>query len=423
MSQSFDEKIAHKLRSSQSTPTKEAKEALFAKLSAQATSTGLSKQRRLKLIGLWLAQITFLLLWPLQVSENSKANTSLTSSKEEAYAQNQKKIGTAIQNDSQSKIEKVTGILPITGSNGIKINDFSYHDSKKEEASKLSPEPYSSVVLKNNQQDHLEGSWQDLAMLEHHYLTLLDDHHFAISIDSLPEKESTIKAKAISTEKKERFLSLYSNLGIFFLYQEMQPNVDDDVVIDNFQGQNSLSLNRLGLFGELGVYRQVNPSLRIHLGTTLNMYNQKYSFDVRSTQPSEVIITGSENQTFNPIFESDQITMDHRLWVAGLKFGASFHVFPSKSNSVFTAVEYNHVLNSRHHFDFEGSTYHIQYPHQWLVTVGFRKKLWQVPRGELALIPNIRYSLLRLDPSSNEALSIKPFSIGMTLSYLIQDKE
>jgi hypothetical protein len=104
----------------------------------------------------------------------------------------------------------------------------------------------------------------------------------------------------------------------------------------------------------------------------------------------------------------------------GVRLSGSYAVFPSRGNEAVLGLEYQHMLNPEVEFQYKEDTYQIVYPHQFLLNLGFRKLVYEARGGAVFLTPNLRYTLNGHHFERNEAMSVKPFSVGLSLSFLLK---
>ncbi len=228
------------------------------------------------------------------------------------------------------------------------------------------------------------------------------------------ERRRTVPVKP----ERERNFDPYGELGAFFLYQQAKPNLEDDIVIDNFQGQGRISPSRLGLSLEGGVHKIFDKRIRLNFGTNISTYRQAYQFTIRNTEPEGATVIPGETASLIPVFDESLISIDHRLWSIGGKFGISYNLFTATTTQLNTTIEYQHILNREHNFYFQDEQFKVNYPNQVLLSAGIRKTIFITSHGTVDLVPSIRYSLRKHESEGNQVLSVKPFSVGLSLSYL-----
>ncbi len=223
----------------------------------------------------------------------------------------------------------------------------------------------------------------------------------------------------VKETKGHPFFYPYFDFGLFFVYQQLRPNLSDDLIVQNLQGAGRFSPRRLGLFVEAGVRRPLSESLHLLVGGSFNRYRLSYRFEVRDNIPQSAIVRASEQVSVEPVFDRTIVDFSAPLWLGGLKAALNWYLLPNHTSSLYLALEYNLVLNGTHHFFVDDQRYRIAYPDQWLIDIGLRKTLFKGSHHEVSVVPNIRYSWIRLDPDPTAALSAKPFSAGLTISYLL----
>ncbi len=238
-------------------------------------------------------------------------------------------------------------------------------------------------------------------------------------LDLLDQNQMTISPylpREVVLPSKPRHYHFYGDLGVFFLYNHLQPNKDDGLIMENFETSGSLSLDRLSYYAEFGVRRDLSTRVTLRAAAVTNIFAQKYNFDIRDESSSSVVTSGVEDNLFTPVFERQSVAMDHFLISAGARLSADFKVFRNDVNQLMVGLGYHHILNQEHTFEYKGETQRIEYPHQLTASFGFRKVVWQSDRGELSLLPILRYGLIH-KASESSALTIKPFSVGLTVGY------
>lgn len=215
---------------------------------------------------------------------------------------------------------------------------------------------------------------------------------------------------------KPKHYHFYGDLGVFFLYNHLQPNKNDGLIMENFETSGSFSLDRLSYYAEIGVRRDLSKMVTLRAAAVTNIFAQKYSFDIRDEAASSVVTNATEGNFLTPVFDRQSVSMDHFLISAGARVSADFKVFNNDLNQLMLGLGYHHILNQEHTFEYNGEIQRIEYPHQLTASFGFRKIVWQSERGELSLLPVLRYGLIH-KASESSALTIKPFSVGLTIGY------
>lgn len=222
----------------------------------------------------------------------------------------------------------------------------------------------------------------------------------------------------VRPEQKMKY-HLYGDLGVFFLYNHLQPNKNDGLLMENFETSGSFSMDRLSYYAEIGVKRELSKKVTLRAAAVTNLFAQKYSFDIRDEASSSVETSSTDSNLLTPVFDRQTVQMDHFLISAGARVSADFKVFSNDLNRLMLGLGYHHILNPTHTFEYKGETQKIEYPHQLTASFGFRKVVWRSDRGELSLLPVLRYGLVH-KASEHSALTIKPFSVGLTVGYSLK---
>lgn len=228
---------------------------------------------------------------------------------------------------------------------------------------------------------------------------------------SFSNKKGTAK-KVIP--KEERRLYPYYNLGGFFMYNRVKPNLADDIYVGEYDSPFGMSPSRIGLALEGGIHRQWNERLASRLGLSINNFNQSYSFTVRNLKPDSVSVSSSSG-FLEPHFDKEHVKINKRVSVVGIKGQMFFYVFPNHANVLFSSFEYQHLVGQGPKFKYQDRKYSLMKSSQYLVEVGLRKLIFDRKQSELFLMPNIRYSVNKF--RNQDIIAVKPFSVGVTLSY------
>ena len=243
-------------------------------------------------------------------------------------------------------------------------------------------------------------------------------------LESLVDKENMISANSLILENKydpidhvipegDKVIKLYFETGAFFLYNRLKPNLDDDIFLSDYDAPFGLSVSRIGLAVNLGVQGEVSERMTLKLGMVYNNYNQIFSFAIRKTQPDSLTAV-ADSDFFEPIFHSEKVDINKRISTLGGRIQAVWAV-PSKFNAILSSFEYHRMLGNGAQFTYEGLTHSLSQKNQFIFEIGLQKLLYESRKAHLSLIPSLRYSVNKL--GSVEALSVKPFSVGVSISY------
>lgn len=215
--------------------------------------------------------------------------------------------------------------------------------------------------------------------------------------------------------KKKKFFTPYYNLGSYFIYNRVKPNLSDDIYVGEYDAPFGLSASRLGLNIEAGLQAVISEKWSTRVGLSFNNYAQNYSFTVRDTAPDELSSSETFTGFFEPAFETENVQISQRVSTVGAKGQLFWHVFPSKTNVLFTSLEYHQLLGKGPEYEYEDVKYTLMQPRQFLIELGLRKSLYEFRNADLFVMPSLRYGVYRLD--QQDILSVKPFSVGVTISY------
>lgn len=240
------------------------------------------------------------------------------------------------------------------------------------------------------------------------------DFYYARSSRKLSKVPS--RSRKYIIPKKEKYFTPYAEVGAFFLYNRLKPNLDDDIYVGDYDSPFGLSASRLGIALSTGLQRDWSEKWATRIGLVFNSYNQSFSFRVRNTRPDSVIVNESTGY-LEPRFQGEHIQVNKRVSLVGVKL-QSIWAFPSRYSAITASFEYQRLLGTGPQFEYEGEQQSLAYPNQYLVEVGLKKILYETRHGSLSVVPGLRYAVNKF--RNEEIISVKPFSVGVSLSYSLK---
>lgn len=252
--------------------------------------------------------------------------------------------------------------------------------------------------------------------LEREALETIKFHLLNKEFSNLPNLVG-LKAKVtnkIIFPKKDKKVYPYINTGAFFMYNRVKPNLNDDIYVGEYDAPFGVSPARIGLALEGGIHKRWNNLFASRLGLSFNNFNQSFSFTVRNFKPDSVSVN-TEDGLLESHFDKENVRVNKRISVIGLKGQAFFYIFPNQANVLFASMEYQYLISSPPTFNYLDKKYSLMNPSQYLTEIGIRKLLFERHASEIFLMPSIRYSVNKF--TSKDIITVKPFSVGVTLSY------
>ncbi|MFY0685670.1 MAG: hypothetical protein JXQ90_00820 [Cyclobacteriaceae bacterium] len=433
MSQSFDKHIGKRLRGYTSSPPPKLKKAIFSKLDDN-DSKGISVWQ---VTGIVIFVVSLLQIVPhneqvdtsAQITQKapSTTQTKLTSPPYDKGTNAQlvtpdtiNSIRESVKEISQY-IASTTPIQPkeqvqnqsTSGSSSLNIAPANQKTPGFVQLSNKSRDEvnHNKTIAFGDIHDLMRRKFKEADITPHRPILVVIVHHGENKGPNIP------LTKEIKPQKRK--VKPYADAGLFFQYQQAQPNVDDELVISNFSGLASISPQRAGAILEGGIHYELNKRIMLNAGIAAQTYRQDYSFAIHDFEPDQVGVVSGERVTLLPVYEEDIVDINHQMFSTGGKLIANFYVFPSRANILYAGMEFQKVLNPNHTFDYDGNEYAINYPDQWLASAGLRKLIFEGNTGNLYVIPSIRFALNKDHFDANQVLSLKPYSVGVSISYLM----
>ena len=420
MSQSFDDKLGKKLQGFSPPPPAAAKGKVFASLGAN--QNGWNFWQTIGVIFIIISLLQFLL--PIgsrksSVISSENENTATLQFAEEEKRKNpgitkkereENKEKAQIQSIAENQNERISTALSTQTDENSSVGNPPNHVDENETLALLPQEPaMGSAVNPTTTSSWSYANYDPLQGEKPSYPLTYKLHSF------VPPAKVEVPERVVKQPKT--WVVPYFDLGTFFLYQNVQPNLEDDLVIENFQGTNRFSLKRLGFIAEAGLKKDISEKITVRLGGNFSLLNQSYAFSIRDTDPIGGVVSSTDEVVVSPIFNESAISVDHKLWAVGAKASVDWNILPDKGSSIFSGLSYHHLLNPNHSFTHNDEAQNIHYPNQLLLTLGLRKVLFENRKSNVSLVPNVRYAIFNSGTASPKALSVKPFSAGATVTW------
>jgi len=409
MNQSFEKALKEKIKDYSETPSSAQKERLFAALPPNATGPNRNLLIRLIAAIILFISIPFYLLDP--------ATKTFLTDKTDYSGPGANK--TNLDQGEDAPLDKLTSQAPTAGA-PIPIAEKESLRGKDNFKAPSSNQKKTAGASSNSTQipERIGNKRSKHAAHAKPFQKIIRNRH--LKSPTLSDTAIQRSAWILASDKvRKNILKVdpYAELGVFFLYQQVTPDISDDLIVENFESLDRLSPRRLGGHLALGVSREIAENIDLSMDVNFSVFQQNLSFDARAIEPSSAELD-AEGNTLTSVFERSNIQINQTIFATGLQLGASFYALPNKLDALYTGVGYSFVIDSKRHFLFEDQRYQIAYPNQLLMTFGLRKKLFRLPSGDLTFVPNIRYSFFQnFGSESPAAISIKPFSVGLSISY------
>jgi hypothetical protein len=411
MSQSFEKKVGSRLQHYEPAPPPELKKKVFA---AVAPQRGLNGWQVTGLVFI----IISLLFW-FQGAMPGRSLAETTDLKDVERLQSSEQTASAERLTIEEEMLEESVVEPTSQkSRPFETKDVvsvqsAREDNEEEQMPPIQSDESKGAIPSVDFLSHLEG-W--IVFGREPEMVLFESETGEIDVEIQP-LEMMWLSKTIKPPKK--IMHMYLESGLFFIYQQAYPNLEDELVIESFEGEAGLSPKRIGVFLETGVHKTFWQKVRVHLGVKANTYQQVYRFGIRGFSADSITTSQSGDELIiRPIYDQDKIEVNHRLFSWGGRLSMNWMIFPSHTNELMTSIEYLSIVNSERSFLYEGETIGVGYTDQWLISLGMRKTLFENDKGLIQVNPSIRYSLRKLSPTEQQVLTMKPYSVGLSVSYI-----
>lgn len=225
----------------------------------------------------------------------------------------------------------------------------------------------------------------------------------------LPTVTGTDKTENPIEKKREKnkSLTLYSNFQLFSSYNQIRPNLEDDLIIKDITS-NALSIDRIGFKASLGMEKQLTPKIKIFGGISSLLQNQTLKYSYSTVIPDSVTVQRNENSISTmPVRESKEGAQYLHNFSIGMQIGAHYLLVDRNRLKQFFTLEIEP------HAQLGDQTYFGKY--QVYTNMAYTTKFWLNSAWAFKIAPTISYSMVSHQQANMNSFEVKPFSLGIDI--------
>jgi hypothetical protein len=246
-----------------------------------------------------------------------------------------------------------------------------------------------------------------------------------VSSDS-PKNLVTLKTKEINKieqqpddinlEKKRNRPNIYFTIMPTLGYQRIEPNSQDNLIIESIDRVATFSPDRLGVRAELGAEHPITSRINVFGGFVYFQRHQTIGYTERQASETEISNGPDGDVIVETKYTYLQKSFDYDVRNLGLQIGANYQLSKKKFlHTVGTGIEFHVALNKVQHsqltteftnnpslYIFYNLYYRLQYP----ATTKLRA----------VMQPTLNYSFY-INQNANAPFYVKPYGLGLNIGF------
>jgi hypothetical protein len=213
-------------------------------------------------------------------------------------------------------------------------------------------------------------------------------------------------------EQQKKPLNLYFTIMPTMAYNRIEPNANDNLIIESIDKLAAFSTERLGVRAELGVEQPIGQRFKIFGGLVYFQRDQTIGYTQKVVEGNETTQGPNGEIIITPEFNYVHRSFDHNVRNLGIQMGINYQIRNAKFlHTAGTGIEFHRALNKARPepaesmanpkaYVFYNLYYRLQYPAQTRL------------RGVLQ--PTLNYSFY-INESLNAPFYIKPYGLGLNI--------
>jgi len=227
------------------------------------------------------------------------------------------------------------------------------------------------------------------------------------------KKRDGDKQESANREKKQSRLSLYFTIMPTLGYQRIEPNSQDNLIVESIDRISTFSMDRLGFRAELGAEYPLANRLYFFGGLLYFQREQTIGYTEKVVSNTEVSQGPDGEIILQPEFSYQDKSFEYKVQNLGLQVGLSYQLSKKKFlQTLGSGVEFHLALNKVEKapeftnnpsaYVFYNLYYRLQYPTD--------KKLRAVVQ------PTLNYSFY-INQNRDAPFYVKPYGLGLNIGF------
>ncbi len=412
----FDDELSKRLKEFSSEPRESLWDSISERIETEDREVRLQKKMRVGWIFIFSSILIggFFYLVSLDAERNSSIVTTggrkeLTNDNPGDVASKRTEVLPELQLQKKQDDQKIEGQYPKQYKRGFESNT----------PINLEIEELSTTGERENNMLDIPTTHVEIALANRSSLTN------EISSDST-NNSVTLKTKEINKieqqpddtnlEKKRNRPNIYFTIMPTLGYQRIEPNSNDNLIIEGIDRVAAFSPDRLGVRAELGAEHPITSRINVFGGFVYFQRQQTIGYTEKQVRETELSNGPDGEVNFETKYTYVQKSFDYEVRNLGLQIGANYQLSKKKFlHTVGSGIEFHVALNKVQHpqptteftnnpsvYLFYNLYYRLQYPAD--------TKLRAVMQ------PTLNYSFY-IDQNANAPFYVKPYGLGLNIGF------
>jgi len=233
---------------------------------------------------------------------------------------------------------------------------------------------------------------------------------------------TAVKTKAVkkveqqpdnNLEKKRNRPNIYFTIMPTLGYQRIEPNSQDNLIVESIDRVSAFSTDRLGVRAELGVEYPVENRFNIFGGLVYFQRHQTIGYTEKTVGNTEILQGPDGEIILQPEFNYEHRTFDYEVRNLGLQIGVNYQLAKRKFlQTLGTGIEFHLALNKLEEtpeltnnpsaYVFYNFYYRLQYPADTKLRAVFQ--------------PTLNYAFY-INQNPDSPFYVKPYGLGLNIGF------
>lgn len=407
MDDSFDDELSERLTKFSEEPRGILWESISARIEAEDREVRLQKKMR---VG-WIFIFGFILMGGFFYLGSERSASIVTSGKKKELTNNTPgdvaikpvEVGPQLPTQKKSEAQKIEDQYPKQFTWGVESNtstNFEIDEATAtiEKRSRPADSPTNDTNI-----IPASGSFSNEVAADSNKLTAVKRNEVK---NVEPQPETNLERKP---NRSNIYFTIMPTLG----YQRIEPNSQDNLIVESIDRVSAFSADRLGVRAELGVEYPVANRVNIFGGLVYFQRHQTIGYTEKTVGNTEIVEGPNGEVILEPEFTYEHRSFEYEVRNLGMQIGVSYQIAKRKFlQTLGTGVEFHLALNkfedtpeltnSPSAYVFYNLYYRIQYPAD--------TKLRAVVQ------PTLNYSFY-INQNLDAPFYVKPYGLGLNIGF------
>jgi hypothetical protein len=412
MDESFDDELSKRLKEFSAVPRESLWDSISARIETEDREVRLQKKMRIGWIFIFSSILIggFYYLVSLDAERDSSIVTTgkkkeLTNGNPDDVASKHAEVRPQRPLQKKSDVQKIEGQYPKQYTSNFESNTPANFEIVESTTSTERESDPAGIPA-----NHLEIVPANRALTNE---VPLDSNNNLTAVKTKAAMKIEHQADDSDLEKKRNRPNIYFTIMPTLGYQRIEPNSQDNLIVESIDRISAFSTDRLGVRAELGVEYPVENRFNIFGGFVYFQRHQTIGYMEKTVGNTEILQGPNGEIILQPEFHYEHKSFEYEVRNLGLQIGLSYQLSKKKFlQTLGTGIEFHLALNKLQEsseftnnpsaYVFYNFYYRIQYPAD--------TKLRAV------LQPTLNYSFY-INQNENSPFYVKPYGLGLNIGF------